>query len=140
MSPAVLVVGEHHDLADLVAPGIERVHVQLAETLREIALLQRRQLLVGEEEHEMLVERLADLRDGGVVERRGQIDALDGRADDGRQGGRDERFTVAGNVRLGKRGHGCSLSCAPLQRQRSPALGAAAKQVKAFRFRTPPDT
>ena len=79
------IVLQHHHLGRRLVTRIERVNVERPETGREIALLKRRQRLSLEEEHEMVVERAANLRHRVVAERRAKVEALNGRADRRRQ-------------------------------------------------------
>jgi hypothetical protein len=76
--------------------GVVRVRVrQLAEPAPECDLLLVTDRLVAEEEHPMLQQRLTDVGDRGVVERRAEVDAVDLGADpagdraDLERGGRD---------------------------------------------------
>jgi len=58
-----------------------RVHVQLAEAAGEVFVLFDAQLLVAEEDHQTVHERVMHLLELLVAERIGQIDATDFRAD-----------------------------------------------------------
>ena len=58
----------------------------LAELPGEVGLLGGGELLVAEEDHVVGVEGLPDLGHHRLAQRPGQVDAVDLRADDGRQG------------------------------------------------------
>jgi hypothetical protein len=76
----VLVAGLAEDHLDLVV-GLHALVVRVNEDRAEAAskglLLRSVELLVAEEDHAVLVERLADLRDHPVIEFLGDIDAAD---------------------------------------------------------------
>jgi hypothetical protein len=80
----VVIQNEH--LGCFGHAGIERVCVQLAEARREVAMLQRRDVLVLEKDHLVLEKRRTDLRDLVIDEISRKIDAFHDRAD-----GRGER-------------------------------------------------
>ena len=53
------------------------MHVQLAEEAAEILLLLRRQVLIPEEDHAVVDERVVDVLERALVERLREIDAVD---------------------------------------------------------------
>jgi hypothetical protein len=53
------------------------MHVQLAEARGKVALLHRCERLAGEEQDEPVVERVANLRDVAVAQRRAEVEAFD---------------------------------------------------------------
>ena len=63
----------------------EGMDVQLAEAAAERLVLLVRQLLVAEEDHQVLHQRVMDLLEGLVAERPGKVDAGNLRADAGRK-------------------------------------------------------
>ena len=67
----------HDDLVVLAHAAVVRVHEDFAEAAGEGFVLLGVELLVMEEDHAVLVERLTDFGDGRVVERVADADALD---------------------------------------------------------------
>jgi hypothetical protein len=76
---------QHHDLRRVLVHGLEGRHVHGAEAQRELELLLVVDVLVAEEEHEVVEQRLAQTSDVVVGERQPQVDAADLGADRQRQ-------------------------------------------------------
>jgi hypothetical protein len=81
--------------------GIERMPVERAEPGREIALVHRREPLIGKKEHEPIVERFANRRDLLVSEGLRQIDAAGDRTDRWGQAGELQPRRYHGSLLLG---------------------------------------
>ena len=89
----VIVEDEH--FGSFGNSGIERVGVKLAEARGEVAVLDRRDVLILEEDHLVGEERGADLRDRFVGQMLRQVDAFDHCADGGgKYSRRDFRHVV----------------------------------------------
>ena len=67
------------------SPGRERRDADGSEPLGEADVLLGVEALVAEEQHQVLEQRPAHGRDGGVVEVGGEVDPADLRADGGRE-------------------------------------------------------
>ncbi len=109
--------------------------VQLAKARREVAMLHRREVLVLEEDHLVLEERAADLRDLLVVEAARQVGARDHRAD----GGVSVRVVILGHVCSAREKRGPELKTAGEAAQKgvAPHRISFPRPASKFREETP---
>ncbi len=66
--PLMFELGHCDDLRVVIEPFDQRIGDRLAETPREGGELRRGQRLIADENHEMVEQRLAQRRDGGIVQ------------------------------------------------------------------------
>ena len=81
IDPLMLQLENRRDFREAVDPVDHGIGHRRAEAAGEGELLRRRYLLIAEEDHQMVEQRPADRRDGGVRQVGRQIDATDFGAD-----------------------------------------------------------